>query len=120
MLITTILLILLPLTTAMKWYLDTYKRCTHTQWVFRCAIEAKLHTDRGVFEVNAEDGCRVPPVPGVHWMCIDWYNKRAHFNKTNSRDKSCLVQLPILSCKTKRYSKSWCFRNIWTEEPCTW
>ncbi|KAI9149207.1 hypothetical protein HJFPF1_11256 [Paramyrothecium foliicola] len=50
-----------------------------------------INNYKEVFHFNAEPGCRNPGITGIYRICIDYPNKRAHFEVGNAA-KRCLVE----------------------------
>jgi hypothetical protein len=79
-----------------------------------------FHTDFGSYHVYTQSGCHSTSIPGMTDFCIDWGNSRAHF-KFSGQNKRCLrnpgngERFTGNSCPALE-----CWRDVWTEVPCTW
>lgn len=102
------------------WRIDTY--CTTTS----CdSWPAVWYTDNtGGYDFNANEGCRSPGVPGVEIFCIDWGNKRGHFQAVPqlNQPKRCLRMSADYDYSSRPGcgSTGSCRRSEWRETACNW
>lgn len=84
---------------------------------FGCSRAGTFITDYGRYSINAADGCRDPPVPGMTRICLDWSKSRGHFKFSHQANKRCLrvTKTEYVSCGANT-----CWNTVWSEVPCTW
>ncbi|KAM7209868.1 hypothetical protein V8F06_014750 [Rhypophila decipiens] len=81
---------------------------------------AVWYTDFGAYGVNANEGCRNPYIPGIYNFCVDWGNKRLHFN-AEGQSKRCIKQIRsqhFSFCDQSGGNR--CDWQVWKEVDCTW
>ena len=75
------------------------------------------YNDGRSFDVNFNEGCRAPFIPGVKEVCMDWGNSRAHFYGDSGR-RACMreVESEIEQCG------DWnsCITSWWEDTNCSW
>ena len=104
-------------------YLETIETCDADLFRICGLYRSYWHTDFGVYEVNAADGCRGTSVPGMTILCVDWNNRRGHFQFSHQGFKRCFVRNPGAGdyfdgnhgCDLAE-----CWRSWWNEVPCSW
>jgi len=74
----------------------------------------------GYYIEHADDGClgNLTPVPDLTDLCIDWENKRAHFQFDTQTYKRCLILSGDNSMALCEGSP--CLEYYWYEDRCTW
>ncbi|KAM7209867.1 hypothetical protein V8F06_014749 [Rhypophila decipiens] len=81
---------------------------------------AMWETISNVYSFNANEGCRNPGVPNINRVCMDWGNKRGHFN-TIFGEKRCVKEWNSHNLGTCRGAVGGtCHVQRWREVACTW
>ncbi|KAK2760862.1 hypothetical protein FQN54_002102 [Arachnomyces sp. PD_36] len=80
---------------------------------------AHWHIGYSVYEIDAEEGCRDPSVPGMTWICVDYGNERGEF-KYEGGPKRCFTRTSTTRITDDSCWAIECWRKVWEEAPCTW
>jgi len=99
--------------------LETVETCDADIFVFCGLYRSWFHTDFGVYEVDAHDGCRGTGVPGMTEFCVDWPRGRGHFKYSHQDFKRCFVRQSE-EYFTDGICPNECWRKWWGEVPCSW
>lgn len=82
-----------------------------------CRYPAEFITSVGRYDVDAADGCRGTPVPGMTEFCVDWRNSRGHFKFSHQANKRCMR---VTSDDWYDCGIASCYTIYFDEVPCTW
>lgn len=87
-------------------------------------IVGRFRTDYGEYTIDAADGCRSTPVPGMVEFCIDWGRNRGHFRFSHQSFKRCLRKSSSAGydygCPGAGGTPARCRYDRWDEVGCTW
>ncbi|KAH6869714.1 hypothetical protein BKA70DRAFT_1131620 [Coprinopsis sp. MPI-PUGE-AT-0042] len=111
--LTAILVTALSTGSALADHMTTYTGCP---LIGACNSPGKFITAFGTWDVDANEGCRDPDVPGMYQLCVDWGNNRGHFFFDNQA-KRCLRQV---SSTAYGCGGGTCWCGEWDEVGCSW